>query len=186
MAGAPVEEYFGELLMAFSMQQQDISETVPLDPQSGRGPGRKLVTCRYWFSRPAHQGCPDKWDALMSTAKLWRTFKVYHGAHLLTIEEGCHLHLPCHRRVCRLCHTRALGGKRHMPRLMGLQGCLCPTYIHKSKSLKWQLPEMQLESLWVSNEELPICCKWQLHTILQKTRLFTRACYQMAEQSNPS
>ena len=27
---------------------------------------------------------------------------------------GRHLHLPRHRRVCRLCHTGALGDERHM------------------------------------------------------------------------
>ena len=36
------------------------------------------------------------------------------GSHLLPIEQGRHLHLPRHRRVCRLCHAGALGAGRHM------------------------------------------------------------------------
>ena len=36
------------------------------------------------------------------------------GSHLLPIEQGRHLRLPRHRRVCRLCHTGALGDERHM------------------------------------------------------------------------
>ena len=36
------------------------------------------------------------------------------GAHLLPIEQGRHLHLPRHRRLCRLCQTGALGDERHM------------------------------------------------------------------------
>ena len=36
------------------------------------------------------------------------------GAHLLPIEQGRHLHLPRHSRICRLCHTGALGDERHM------------------------------------------------------------------------
>ena len=35
-------------------------------------------------------------------------------SHLLPIEQGCHLCLPRHRRVCRHCHTGALGDERHM------------------------------------------------------------------------
>ena len=34
--------------------------------------------------------------------------------HLLAIEQGRHLRLPRHRRVCRLCHNGALGDERHM------------------------------------------------------------------------
>ena len=36
------------------------------------------------------------------------------GSDLLPIEQGCHLHVPRHRRVSRLCHTGALGDERHM------------------------------------------------------------------------
>ena len=36
------------------------------------------------------------------------------GSHLLPIEQGPHLCLPRHKRVCRLCHTGALGDERHM------------------------------------------------------------------------
>ena len=35
------------------------------------------------------------------------------GSHL-PIEQGHHLRLPRHRRVCRLCHTGALGDERHV------------------------------------------------------------------------
>ena len=50
----------------------------------------------------------------MSTAKMPRILIFCVGSHLLPIEQGCHLHLPCHRRVCRLCHTEALGDEMHM------------------------------------------------------------------------
>ena len=50
----------------------------------------------------------------MSTAKLQRILTFRMGSHLLPIEQGRHLRLPRHRRVCRLCHTRALGDERHM------------------------------------------------------------------------
>ena len=36
------------------------------------------------------------------------------GSDLLPIEQGRHLRLPRHRRVCRLCHPGALGDERHM------------------------------------------------------------------------
>ena len=36
------------------------------------------------------------------------------GSHLLPIEQGRHLHLPCHRHVCQLCPTGVLGNERHM------------------------------------------------------------------------
>ena len=51
----------------------------------------------------------------MSTAKLQRILRFRMGSHLLPIEQGRHLRLPRHRRVCRLCHTGALGDERHMP-----------------------------------------------------------------------
>ena len=50
----------------------------------------------------------------MSTAKLPRILRFRMGSHLLPIEQGRHLRLPRHRRVCRLCHTGALGDERHM------------------------------------------------------------------------
>ena len=50
----------------------------------------------------------------MSTAKLQRILSFRMGSHLLPIEQGRHLRLPRHRRVCRLCHTGALGDERHM------------------------------------------------------------------------
>ena len=50
----------------------------------------------------------------MSTAKLQRILRFRMGSHLLQIEQGRHLRLPRHRRVCRLCHTGALGDERHM------------------------------------------------------------------------
>ena len=46
----------------------------------------------------------------MSTAKLQRILRFRMGSHLLPIEQS----LPRHRRVCRLCHTGALGDERHM------------------------------------------------------------------------
>ena len=55
------------------------------------------------------------WDRVpMSTAKLQRILRFRMGSHLLPIEQGRHLRLPRHRRVCRLCHTGALGDERHM------------------------------------------------------------------------
>ena len=50
----------------------------------------------------------------MSTAKLQRILRFRMGSHLLPIEQGRHLRLPRHRRVCGLCHTGALGDERHM------------------------------------------------------------------------
>ena len=44
-----------------------------------------------------------------STAKLQRILRFRMGSHLLPIEQGRHLRLPRHRRVCWLCHTGALG-----------------------------------------------------------------------------
>ena len=50
----------------------------------------------------------------MSTAKLQRILRFCMGSHLLPIDQGRHLHLPRHRRVCRLCYTGALGDERLM------------------------------------------------------------------------
>ena len=50
----------------------------------------------------------------MSTAKLQKSLRVRMGYHLLPIEQGRHLRLPRHRRVCRLCQTGALGDERHL------------------------------------------------------------------------
>ena len=61
-----------------------------------------------------HQVCPVYWEVPMSTAKLQRILRFRMGSHLLPIEQGRHLRLPRHRRVCRLCHTGALGDERHM------------------------------------------------------------------------
>ena len=114
MAGAPVEVQPDELNLSFQMQQQAAFDAVPLDPRSCPGPGVKLCTHRRWFSRPAHQVCPVYWEVPMSTAKLQRILRFRMGSHLLPSEQGRHLRLPRHRRVCRLCHTGALGDGRHM------------------------------------------------------------------------
>ena len=50
----------------------------------------------------------------MSIAKLQRVLRFRMGSHLLTVEQGRHLRLPRHRRLCRLCHTGAVGDERHM------------------------------------------------------------------------
>ena len=50
----------------------------------------------------------------MSTAKFQRILILRMGSHSLPIEQGRHLRLPRHRRVCRLRHTGALGDERHM------------------------------------------------------------------------
>ena len=102
-----------ELQLSFQMQRQAAFDAVPLDPRSCHGPGVKLCTYRRWFS-PAHQVCPVYWEVPMSTAKLQRILRFRMGSHLLPIEQGRHLRLPRHRRVCRLCHTGALGDERHM------------------------------------------------------------------------
>ena len=76
-----------------------------------------LSLYRRWFFRPAHQVCPVYWEVPMSTAKLQRILRFRMGSHLLPIEQGRHLRLPRHRRVCRLCHTGNTGGlgdERHM------------------------------------------------------------------------
>ena len=114
VAGAPVEVQPDELQLSFQMQRQAAFDAVPLDPRSCPGPGVKLCTYRRWFSRPAHQVCPVYWEVPMSTAKLQRILRFRMGSHLLLIEQGRHLRLPRHRRVCRLCHTGALGDERHM------------------------------------------------------------------------
>ena len=64
--------------------------------------------------RPSDHICPVYWEVPMSTAKLQRILRFRMGSHLLTIEQGRHLRLPRHRRVCRLCHIGALGDERHM------------------------------------------------------------------------
>ena len=114
VAGAPVEVQPDELQLSFQMQRQAAFDAVPLDPRSCPGPGVKLCMYRRWFSRPAHQVCPVYWEVPMSTAKLQRILRFRMGSHLLPIEQGRHLRLPRHRRVCRLCHTGALGDERHM------------------------------------------------------------------------
>ena len=114
VAGAPVEVQPDELQLSFQMQWQAAFDAVPLDPRSCPGPGVKLCTYRRWFSRPAHQVCPVYWEVPMSIAKLQRILRFRMGSHLLPIEQGRHLRLPRHRRVCRLCHTGALGDERHM------------------------------------------------------------------------
>ena len=50
----------------------------------------------------------------MSTARLQRILRFRMGSHLLPIEQGRHLRLPCHKRVSSLCHIGALGDERHM------------------------------------------------------------------------
>ena len=42
-----------------------------------------------------------------------RESEISHGP-LAANEQGRHLRLPRHRRVCRLCRTEALGDERHM------------------------------------------------------------------------
>ena len=46
--------------------------------------------------------------------KVAEDFEISHGVPLLPIEQGRHLRLPRHRRVCRLCHTGALDDERQM------------------------------------------------------------------------
>ena len=112
MAGAPVEVQPDELQLSSPVQRQAAFDAVPLDPRSCPGPGVVLCTYRRWFSRPSDHICPVYWEVPMSTAKLQRIFRM--GSHLMPIEQGRHLRLPRHRRVCRLCHTGALGDERHM------------------------------------------------------------------------
>ena len=50
----------------------------------------------------------------MGTAILQRIFRFRMGSHMLPIEQGRHLQLPRHRRVCKLCRTGALGDERHL------------------------------------------------------------------------
>ena len=50
----------------------------------------------------------------MSTAKLQNVLRFCMGSHLLPIAQGPHLCLPCHRHVCRLCHTRVSDDEKHM------------------------------------------------------------------------
>ena len=114
VAGAPVEVQPDELLLAFQMQQQAAFDAVPWDPRSCLGPGVKLCTYRRWFSRPTDQVCPVYRGVPMSTAKLQRILRFCMESRLLPIEQGRHLLLACHRRVCRLCHNGALGDERHM------------------------------------------------------------------------
>ena len=50
----------------------------------------------------------------MGTAMLQRISRFGMGSHMLLIEQGRHLQLPRHRRVCKLCHAGALGDERHL------------------------------------------------------------------------
>ena len=94
VAAAPVEVQPDELQLSFQMQQQAAFDAVP---RSCPGPGVKLCTIAAGFPRPAHQVCPVYWEVPMSIAKLQRILRFCVGSHLLPIEQGPHLHLPCHR-----------------------------------------------------------------------------------------
>ena len=60
-----------------------------------------------------------------STAKLQRKFRFCTGSRMLPIEQGRHLLLPRHRRICKLCYAGALGDERHLllecPALAGVR-----------------------------------------------------------------
>ena len=58
-AGAPVEVWPDELLLAFQTQQLANLDALPLDPRFCSGPGVKLWTYRHWFSHPANQVWQD-------------------------------------------------------------------------------------------------------------------------------
>ena len=96
------------LIMIMSFGEAEIvkQQNVKMAPnQSADAPGRALSDIR---------SAQVYWEVPMSTAKLQRILRFRMGSHLLPIEQGRHLRLPRHRRVCRLCHTGALGDERHM------------------------------------------------------------------------
>ena len=68
-----------------------------------------------WVDDPmvAHGACSIL-SILFPTGHISQAEQANMGSHLLPIEQGRHLRLPRHRRVCRLCHTGALGDERHM------------------------------------------------------------------------
>ena len=114
VAGAPVEVQPDSLPEAFEQRRQVAFDAVPLDPRLSSSSGVKLCTYQRWFARPAGSHCPNYWDVPMGTAKLQRIFRFRMGSHMLPIEQGRHLQLPRHRRVCKLCRTGALGDERHL------------------------------------------------------------------------
>ena len=89
-------------------------DSMPLNPWSCFGPGIKLCAHCRWFSRPADQVCPESRDDILRTAKLQMVLRIYIGSDLLLIDQGRHIRLARHRRVCRLCRIKALGNERHM------------------------------------------------------------------------
>ena len=95
-------------------RRQVAFDAVPLDPKLSSSSGVKLCTYQQWFARPAGFHCLNYWDVPMGTAKLQRIFRYRMGSHMLPIEQGRHLQLPRHRRVCKLCRTGALGDERHL------------------------------------------------------------------------
>lgn len=109
MAGAPIEVHPDSLPEAFQQRRQVALDEVPLEARLSPSSGIKLCTHQRWLARPAGSHCPNYWDSLMDTAKLQRVFRFCMGSHMLPIEQGRHLQLPRHRRVCKLCRTGALG-----------------------------------------------------------------------------
>ena len=114
VAGAPVEVRPDPWPEAFEQRRQVAFDAVPLDPRVSSSSGVKLCTYQRWFARPAGSHCPNSWDIPMGTAKVQRIFRVRMGSHMLPIEQGRHLQLPRHRRVCKLCHAGALSDERHL------------------------------------------------------------------------
>ena len=101
-----------ELQLAAACQRQPRS--MALDPRSAPSDGAKMCTHHRWFARPQGRTSATYWDAPVTNSKLHRVFRFRMGAHRLPIQTGRHLRLPRSRRVCRLCRTYAMCGKRHV------------------------------------------------------------------------
>ena len=86
----------------------------------------------------------------MGTAKLQRIFRFRVGSHMLPIEQGRHLQLSRHRRVCKLCHTGALGDNRHL-----LMECSALAGVRtQSSQLIAQCSGVMARLVWFKDESL--------------------------------
>ena len=86
----------------------------PLDLRCCPGPG---VRCAHTGIADCFSPCRSDLHSLLGSphelCKVAENVENLHGVAFAALEQGRHLCLPCHRRVCRLCHTGALG-ERHM------------------------------------------------------------------------
>ena len=99
------------MAMFFASGVSEMSLMVVLQKASYVSATIPLIHDTHRFSWPMHQACPRYWDVPHGHGQAAEDLEVL---HLLPIEQDRHLRLPRHSRICRLCHTGALGDERHM------------------------------------------------------------------------